>query len=78
MTVTDRLRNVFAEVFETTPDLIDDNLSSENSGEWDSMRSIVLATSIESEFNIEFSDDELITLDSFERIRQALLAKGVA
>ncbi len=72
-----RLRGVFADTFETTPEAIDENLSTETSGEWDSMRSIVLATSIEAEFEIEFSDDELVALDSYQKIRQALIEKGV-
>jgi acyl carrier protein len=73
----ERLRAVFADTFETTPDCIDERLSVEGSREWDSMRSIVLASSLEAEFAIEFTDDELVTLDSFHKIREALLRKGV-
>jgi acyl carrier protein len=77
-TFDERLRDVFADAFETTPDAITEDLSTENSPEWDSMRSIVLATSLEGEFGIEFSDEELVTLDSYRKIREALTAKGVA
>jgi acyl carrier protein len=73
-----RLRGVFADTFETTPEDISDDLSTETSGEWDSMRSIVLATSLEEEFGVEFSDDELVKLDSYQKIRSALVAKGVS
>jgi acyl carrier protein len=73
-----RLLGVFADTFETTPDHIADDLSTENSAEWDSMRSIVLATSLEEEFGVEFSDDELVKLDSYQKIRSALVAKGVS
>lgn len=71
-----RLRGVFADAFETSPDRIDDGLSTETSAEWDSMRSIVIATSLESEFGIEFTDEELVQLDSYRKIREALIAKG--
>lgn len=78
MTALDeRLRGVFADAFDTTPEAIDESLSMATSGEWDSMRSIVLATSIEAEFEIEFRDDELVELDSYQKIRTALTEKGV-
>jgi acyl carrier protein len=73
-----RLRGVFADTFETTPDQIADDLSTETSTQWDSMRSIVLATSLEEEFGVEFSDEELVKLDSYQKIRSALVAKGVS
>jgi acyl carrier protein len=73
-----RLRGVFADTFETSPEHIPDDLSTETSAQWDSMRSIVLATSLEEEFDVEFSDEELVKLDSYQKIRSALLAKGVS
>jgi acyl carrier protein len=76
-TFDDRLRLVFADTFETTPDQIHESLSVDTSPDWDSMRSIVLASSLEAEFAIEFTDDELIRLDSYRKIREALLQKGV-
>jgi len=76
--VRDRLIDIFADVFETTPDRIDESMNTENTSDWDSMRSIVLATTIESEFDIAFSDSELVSLNSFHKIQTALQQKGVA
>jgi len=73
-----RLIAIFADVFETTPDRINENMSTENTSEWDSMRSIVLATTIESEFDVAFSDSELVSLNSFDKIQDSLRLKGVA
>ncbi len=57
MTLDDRLKDVFADAFETTPDRIDADTSVDNApATWDSMRSIVLASSVEAEFGITFSD----------------------
>ena len=77
MTLDERLKAVFADAFETQPEAIDENLSVANADGWDSMRAIVLASSIEADFGIEFSDSELVMLDSYRKIRESLLAKGV-
>ncbi|MBC5798665.1 MAG: acyl carrier protein [Candidatus Eremiobacteraeota bacterium] len=78
MGLKDRLRALFADVFETDRGMIDESMTTKNTAEWDSLRSIVLATTIESEFGIEFSDQELVTLDSFQKIYQSLIGKGLA
>ncbi len=79
MSLDSRLKAVFADTFETTPDLIHDDISVDNApATWDSMRSIVLASSLEAEFDIDFSDSELVTLDNLRDIRECLLKKGVA
>jgi acyl carrier protein len=75
--IDDRLRSVFADVFETTPDLISKDMSADNTGSWDSMQSIVLASSVETEFGIELSDEELISLDSYSRILAAVKTRNL-
>lgn len=77
-TLDTRLKDVFADAFEVLPDEIPDDLSVDTSQAWDSMRSIVLAHSLEAEFEVEFTDHELVTLDSFRKIREMLVQKGVA
>jgi acyl carrier protein len=71
-TAKQRLKDVFADVFQTSPEAIRDDMSIMNTAAWDSMQSIVLATSVESEFDIEFTDVELATLDSFAKILFAI------
>jgi len=79
MNLDSRLKQVFADTFETAPNLVEDDISVDSApAPWDSMRAIVLASSIEAEFNVEFSDKELVTLDSLEKIRECLLRKGVS
>ena len=76
-TLDTRLKDVFADAFEVSPAEIHENLSVDTSETWDSMRSIVLAHSLEAEFDVEFTDSELVTLDSFRKIREKLIEKGV-
>ncbi len=77
-TLDARLRETFADVFETDVASIPDDISVENSTAWDSMRAIVLASTIESEYGVEFSDEELVKLNSYQRIRESLVDKGVS
>ncbi len=77
-TLDARLRETFADVFETDVASIPEDLSVDNSTAWDSMRAIVLASTIEGEYGVEFSDEELVKLDSYRSIRQSLVDKGVS
>ena len=78
MSLDSRLKTLFAETFETSPDAIDPDIAVDNApAPWDSMRSIVLASSVEAEFDIQFCDHELVSLDSYRKIRDCLIAKGI-
>jgi acyl carrier protein len=74
--VDDRLRSVFADVFETRPELISKDMSADNTGSWDSMQSIILASSVEAEFGIELTDEELVSLDSYPKILAAVKTRN--
>jgi acyl carrier protein len=79
MTTLDaRIKEVFADAFELTPDEISDDLSVENCANWDSLRSITLSFSLEQAFNVEFTDRELMKIESYSAIRDLLISKGVS
>ncbi len=78
MTLDDRMKEVFADAFDVTPDDISEDMTIENTKAWDSLRSITLSFSLEQAFGVEFSDSELLTMESFETIRHVLLSKGVS
>jgi len=72
-----RLKVIFAEVFETTPNGISEDCSIDNLPSWDSMQSVVLSSTVEAEFGIEFSDAELVSLNSFRKILAIVEAKTI-
>jgi acyl carrier protein len=76
MTVDQRLRKVFADVFELSPDRITDEASPATIERWDSMNAMVLATALEYEFNVQFTDQELMKMTSYGVIRKTLEAKA--
>lgn len=54
-----------------------DGISSENSENWDSLASVTIALSLEREFDVVFTVDELSQLTSYEEIKNILVLKGL-
>jgi acyl carrier protein len=75
MNVDQRLSKVFTEVFELSPDQVSDEASPRTIERWDSMQSMVLAMALEEEFDIQFSDQELVQLTSYRMIQRTLEQK---
>lgn len=73
--VEDRLKTVFAEIFQLSIDQITDDASPKTVPRWDSMNAMVLTMAIEEEFAIQFSDQELMKMHTFGKIREAVIAK---
>ena len=69
------LKQILAEVFELDPSTIDNTTSIENVELWDSLQHFSMIVSVEQEFGVRFSEDEMGELVSYERLRSALAAK---
>ena len=54
-----------------------DGISSENTESWDSLASVTIALSLEKEFDVVFTVDELSQLTSYEEIKHILISKGL-
>jgi acyl carrier protein len=78
MTLDSRLKEVFADAFEVGPDEISDDISMDTCAKWDSLRSITLSFSVEQAFGVEFTDRELLMIESYAVIRDMLVSKGVS
>jgi acyl carrier protein len=78
MTLDTRLREVFADTFEVTPEEITEDMTIETCSSWDSLRSITLSFSLEQAFGIEFTDRELMMIESYANVRNILVSKGVS
>jgi acyl carrier protein len=69
------LKQVLAEIFELDPSTIDGTTSIDNVELWDSLQHISMIVSVEQEFGVRFSEEEMAELLSYERLRSALASK---
>jgi acyl carrier protein len=76
--VADRVRGVVARVIGAAIDTIDDDSGPDTVPGWDSFSHIDLALSLEVEFGISFTPEELMDLVSVRIIKLVLQDKGVA
>lgn len=51
---------------------ISDDISTENCQKWDSLNHINLMLAIEQEYGVSFSDDELVSLVSLDKLSEAV------
>lgn len=68
MNIRETVKNVMSVVFEMPIDQIKDDSSPDNIGTWDSLKHINLALALEEEFDIEFTDEEIIELVNMKLI----------
>lgn len=71
----DKLKNVISVVFDLKREQINDNSSPDNIEGWDSLKHMILIGAIEDEFNIQFSDEEMLELLNYELIKIVLKEK---
>jgi acyl carrier protein len=72
--IRNKIEKVFEETFKVEPPL-DDTLSSGDINAWDSLNHIVLINNVEESFNISFELDEMLTMQSFGEICDAVRKK---
>lgn len=64
----DRIKEIMAGIFNISVSEIDGDTNPENVDDWDSLCHMKLVFSLEEEFDIQFSDDQIVDLISFEKI----------
>ncbi|MAY84312.1 MAG: hypothetical protein CMP59_09295 [Flavobacteriales bacterium] len=67
-----KVKKIMASVFEIDRKSIDENSSSENIENWDSLLHMNLVVALEEEFDVEFGEDEIIEMMDYESIIEAL------
>lgn len=70
----ERIKDVMTAVFKISADEINDDASPHNIKSWDSLNHMKLIVALEEEFNIQFEDDEIPSLISFNIINATLKA----
>tara|TARA_B100000787_G_C16040048_1_gene226546 strand:- start:74 stop:301 length:228 start_codon:yes stop_codon:yes gene_type:complete len=73
MTIEEQIINVMEQSFEIKN--INKNSTNENTENWDSLSFLILIVSLEKEFKISFTPEELVDLNSFVKIKLAITGK---
>ncbi len=71
MTNLDKLIKAFSDALELEPELINDELSY-GTESWDSIAHLALVASIEMEFDIMLSSEDVIDMSSFKKAKEIL------
>jgi len=67
--IEDRIKNVMSAVFEISIEEINDESSPDTIELWDSLKHLNLVIALEEEFNVQFTDDNLIELINLKLIK---------
>jgi acyl carrier protein len=69
------LRDIVADILDLRPDDIDDDFGPAVTDRWDSLSHLRIVTAVEEEFGVQFSMDEIQSIDGFGSLRLLIAAK---
>ena len=70
-----QIKNIISAVFEIPEEKIKDDFSTDTIESWDSLKHVKLIVALEEEFNVIFSDDDIIELNNMKNIFRVLSEK---
>jgi acyl carrier protein len=70
-----RLRSIFGSLFALTPEQIDVDTSPDSVERWDSLQHLTLITSVEEEFGVSLSEQDIVDMLSFGLAVEIILSK---
>ena len=71
------LKKIMTDLLGIQEDEITDDLSTNNTENWDSLKHVELILSIEEQFGITLTADEIVAMISFAEIKHVLREKGI-
>ena len=72
-----KLKQILAGTFQLEVNEIDDDASPDTLDKWDSLQHLNLIMSLEEEFSISFSEDEVVEMMSVALIKEVLSEHGI-
>jgi acyl carrier protein len=78
MSLDSRLADVLSSVLELPVDEVGESTSVDSVATWDSMHGMMLVVSLEEEFGVQFTNQEIFEMSSYPIIKLTLLEKGVS
>ncbi len=73
--VHSRLTEIFRENFEDDALVIEDSFTAKDISGWDSLMQVNLVVSIEEEFDVRFTTDEIASISCIGEMKSAIVAK---
>lgn len=71
-----RFVTIVAERFVLPPEQVTGSLTAQEVAEWDSMNFLLLIADLEKEFNVSFTMDEVLSIESLDQMQALLIGKG--
>jgi len=71
----DRIKSAISSVFEISVDDVKDNLAHDMIESWDSLNHMNLVIVLEEEFEIEFTDNEIVEMTNYSLIKNIIMGK---
>lgn len=75
MEITEKLTNVFREVFDDETIVLSDEMTADDIDAWDSMSHMNLIIAIEMVFDIEFTQSEIQNFANVEELKRSIESK---
>lgn len=75
MDITEKLTNVFKEVFDDETIVLSDELTANDVDAWDSLSHVNLIIAIEIAFDIEFKQSEILNFANVGELKQCIISK---
>ncbi len=75
--MNEKLNNLMADLLRMDPARVNDDLTMQDTDVWDSLKHMELIVSIEDEFDVELTSDDIIKMLSVKAIREILAQKGI-
>ena len=73
--IGDRIKTVMSAVFEIPVEQIQDKSSPDTIESWDSLKHMNMVVALEEEFEVEFTDDEILEMMNYALIKSILMGK---
>jgi len=72
-----KLKEVLSRIFSVSLEMITDEASPDTIHNWDSLRHMNLVLALEEEFDMEFTDDQVVEILSYKLIKIVLKEHGI-
>ena len=72
-----RFVNLISEILRIAPEDVVDTLGMDDLATWDSLSHMQLIVTVESDYGIELTADEIVTMRTIGNIREVLISKGI-
>ena len=70
--IDDKLKNIMSAVFEIPVEQIQDKSSPDTIESWDSLKHMNMVVALEEEFEVEFTDDEILEMMNYALIKSII------